>query len=243
MVFPVKVPYTVSADISKFDGVVFNPEPDLHYLHEKQVELSRFKQDILTAAEQAGSLVKRMADYANKPQTEDIGELAMHFEEDLAILQNGILKAICFCFPSGFKPAEKLGLNFFDMHIPVGDGERLRGASEKVTALISREGACFRRYVWTITSLQGLSQHPDLDRPVPELVSDLWFRTETQTTIGLSDGVCLFFVKVNMYPLAEVFLEPVKKAAILESLTSMSDAVTNYKNLQLIRKLLLHQSR
>lgn len=243
MVFPVKVPYTVSADISKFEGEVFNPAPDLHYLHQKQAELSRFSQDVVSADEQAGSLVKRMADFAGKTPTEDIRELTLQFEEDLAILQHGVLKAICFCFPSGFKPSEKLGLNFFDMHVPVGDGERLRGASEKVTALISREGACFRRYVWTITSLQGLSQHPDLVRPVPDGVSDLWFRTETQTTIGLSDGVCLFFVKVNMYPLAEVFQEPFKKTVILESLASMSDAVADYKNLQFIRTLLSHQSR
>jgi hypothetical protein len=46
-----------------------------------------------------------------------------------------------------------------------------------------------------------------------------------------------------MYPLAEVFLEPLKKTAILESLTSMSDAVTDYKIFQLIRKLFLDQSR
>jgi hypothetical protein len=61
-------------------------------------------------------------------------------------------------------------------------------------------------------------------RQVPTVLNDLWFITETQKTIGLSDGVCLFFVKVNMYPLAEVFLEPLKKTALLESLTSMSDA-------------------
>jgi hypothetical protein len=116
----------------------------------------------------------------------------------------------------------------------------LRGSSEKVTALISREGACFRRYVWTITSLPGLSQHPELIRPVPAGINDLWFRTETQTTIGLSDGVCLFFVKVNMYPLAEVFEDSGKKSTVLSSLASMSDAVTDYKNLHFIRQLMLH---
>jgi hypothetical protein len=239
MVFPVKVPYTVSADISKFEGQVFNPTPDLDYLIQKKMELERHDMDVAGAVPEAGSLVKRLAEYSGLPSTEDIRQLALLLEEDLAILENGILKAICFCFPSGFKPAEKLGLNFFDVHLPVGDGEKLRAASEKVTTLISRERACFRRYVWTITSLPGLSQHPDLVRPVPKCINDLWFRTETQTTIGLSDGVCLFFVKVNMYPLAEVFQDLNKKTTVLNSVASMSEAVTDYKNLHLIRQLLL----
>ena len=242
MVFPVKVPYNVSADISKFEGRAFNPSPDYDYLIQKKRELERYEKDLTAAAPASGLLVKRMAEYSGLTGTEDIRQLALLLEEDLAILENGVLKAICFCFPSGFKPAEKLGLNFFDMHLPVGDGEKLRGASEKVTTLISREGACFRRFVWTITSLPGLSQHPDLIRPVPAGINDLWLRTETQTTIGLSDGVCLFFVKVNMYPLAEVFQDPEKKTTVLSSLTSMSEAVTDYKNLRLIRQLLLLQS-
>lgn len=242
MVFPVKVPYTVSADISKFDGQVFNPTPDPDYLIQKKRELERYGMDVAAAEPEAGSLVKRLAGFTGLSASADIRELALQLEEDLAILENGILKAICFCFPSGFRPAEKLGLNFFDMHLPVGDGEKLRASSEKVTNLISREGACFRRYVWTITSLSGLSQHPDLIRPVPNSINDLWFRTETQTTIGLSDGVCLFFVKVNMYPLAEVFKDSGKKNTVLNSLASMSEAVTEYKNLHFIRQLLFQKS-
>jgi hypothetical protein len=242
MVFPVKVPYTISADISKFDGQVFNATPDPDYLIQKKRVLERYGMDVAATEPEAGSLVQRLAGFTGLSASGDIRDLALQLEEDLSILENGILKAICFCFPSGFRPAEKLGLNFFDTHLPVGDGEKLRASSEKVTNLISREGACFRRYVWTITSLPGLSQHPDLIRPVPAGIHDLWFRTETQTTIGLSDGVCLFFVKVNMYPLAEVFEDFGKKITVLNSLASMSEAVTEYKNLHFIRQLLFQKS-
>ena len=65
--------------------------------------------------------------------------------------------------------------------------------SEKVTKLISMEGAMFRRYVWTITPLIGLSQHPEYSRPTPNDISDLYFRTETQTTVGLGNDISLFF--------------------------------------------------
>lgn len=113
MVFPVKVPYTVSADISKFDGQVFNPTPDPDYLIQKKRELERYGMDVAAAEPGAGSLVQRLAGYTGLSASADIRELTLQLEEDLAILENGILKAICFCFPSGFRPAEKLGLNFF----------------------------------------------------------------------------------------------------------------------------------
>ncbi|MEN9949886.1 MAG: hypothetical protein RLY85_638 [Bacteroidota bacterium] len=238
MVFPVKVPYTVAADITKYAGEVFNPSPDPQYLQQKGFELDRLGHDVAAFDQEGKRLVNQLATYTGKPYTHDIRELALQLEEDVAMLQDGVLRAICFCFPSGFVPAAKLGMGFFDMHLPVGDGKKLRESSDKVTMLISKEGACFRRYVWTITSLPGLSQHPDLVRPIPSWVDDLWFRTETQTTIGLADGVCLFFVKVNMYPLAAVFEDPIRKSAILNSLDSMSDAVLDYKNLWQIRELI-----
>jgi hypothetical protein len=238
MVFPVKVPYAVAADITKYAGQVFNPSPDPQYLQQKGFELGRFGHDVAAFDEEGKRLVNQLATYTGKQYTHDIRELALQLEEDVAILQDGVLRTICFCFPSGFVPAAKLGMGFFDMHLPVGDGKKLRESSDKVTTLISKEGACFRRYVWTITSLPGLSQHPDLVRPIPSWVDDLWFRTETQTTIGLADGVCLFFVKVNMYPLAAVFEDPIRKSAILNSLDSMSDAVLDYKNLWQIRELI-----
>ncbi len=238
MVFPVKVPYTVAADITKYAGEVFNPSPDPQYLQQKVIELGRLGHDVAAFDQEGKRLVNQLATYTGKPYTHDIRELALQLEEDVAILQDGVLRVICFCFPSGFVPAAKLGMGFFDMHLPVGDGKKLRESSNKVTMLISKEGACFRRYVWTITSLPGLSQHPDLVRPFPSSVGDLWFRTETQTTIGQADGVCLFFVKVNMYKLPEVFEDPIRKSAIINSLDSMSDAVLDYKNLWQIRELI-----
>jgi hypothetical protein len=42
--------------------------------------------------------------------------------------------------------------------------------------------------------------------------------------------------------LAEVFEDPGKKTTVLNSLASMSEAVTDYKNLHFIRQLLLQNS-
>jgi hypothetical protein len=164
-------------------------------------------------------------------------EICIRLEEDVAILKDGHLHAIGFCFPSGFYPAQKLGLSFFDLHLPVGDGETLRKSSEKVSALISKQDAMFRRYVWTLTSLPSLSQLPSYNKPVPQSINDLYFRTETQTTVGVDGDICLFFVKVDMHPLQQVWDDPEKRSLIIDSVNSMSDAVLTYKNLHLIKEI------
>ena len=95
----------------------------------------------------------------------------------------------------------------------------------------------FRRHVWTLTSLPSLSQLPSYSRPVPQSINDLYFRTETQTTVGIDGEICLFFVKVDMHPLQQLWDDAVKRQMIVESFNSMSDAVLTYKNLHLIKEI------
>ena len=238
MIFPVKVPYMVAADMSKYAGPAFNHQPDQLYLDQKNIELNKFNSQVCATIPESNIYVQALASYCGFENTDNIRSIAVQLEEDVAVLHQGKLVSICFCFPSGFVPEEKLGMNFFDMHLPVADGNVLRASSEKITKLISREGAMFRRYVWTITSLSGLSQHPDYSRPIPNDIADLYFRTETQTTVGLSNDICLFFVKVEMNPLSILWQEEEKREKILASVNSMSDAVLGYKNLERIKEIL-----
>lgn len=237
MIFPVKVPYQVTADITKYQGEVYNKVPDPFYLEQKQKELDRFGDQVLSVLPTAEASVAAVCTYFQQKGT-GLRNLALQLEEDIAILRSGTLEAICFCYPSGFVPAEKIGMNFFDMHLPVADGERLRAASEKVTSLISKEGSMFRRYVWTLTALPELSQHPALKRPVPESIEDLYFRKETQTTIGLSDDICLFLVKVDMQPLSILWDNADQRSFILNSINSMTESTLSYKHLHHIKRIL-----
>jgi len=237
MIFPVKVPYLITPDISKYQGETFNKNPDPYYLEQKRLELDRFGDQIISILPSVNDSIKEVCHYLEKADM-NFKALALEFEEDIAVLKGGVLEAISFCFPSGFIPSEKIGMNFFDMHLPVADGERLRSASDKVTALISKEGNMFRRYVWTVTALPGLSQHPALTRPVPVSIHDLYFRTETQTTVGLADDVCLFLVKVEMHPLHIVWDDREKRKQLLESINSMSGETLTYKHLHQIKQLL-----
>ena len=238
MVFPVKAPYTVSADIVKYSGDAFNRHPDPYYLLQKKRELDAMGNDLAATADDATPLVDMMGKYCGMSDVTDIRSIALACEEDLAILHKGKLVSICFCFPSGFVPAQKLGQSFFGLHLPVADGDNLRASSEKVAAIISRDGALFRRHVWTVTSLPGLSQHPAYQRPAASAIDDLYFRTETQTTVGIAGDCCLFFVKVDMHPLALVWEDLSKRELLLESINSMTASTLEYKNLHQVKEIL-----
>lgn len=240
MIFPVKVPYTISADISKYSGSAFAVHPDPFYIVEKRKELQQWQNDICSSTEDAAAYIHQAAKYIGAPDVDTIESLALTIEEDIAILKNGVVKAICFCFPSGFIPAHIIGLDFFQVHAPVADGDKLRAAGPKVSELISKEGAMFRRFVWGVSSLGRLSQHPGYERPLARGIDELFFRTETQTTVGLTEAVTVFFVKVEMHPLAEIWEDMDKRKQLVESICSMSEAVLTYKHLIHIKSLLLN---
>ena len=237
MIFPVKVPYTISADITKYQGEAFNKSPNQYYLQQKTVELSVMK-GVFAQSPDISHAVRKASSFCDFTPFEHIEHFALQLEEDVAILIKGELAAICFCFPSGFVPADKIGQNFYALHLPVADGQTLRASSDKVTQVISRDGAMFRRYVWTLSSFGGLSQHPAYPRPVPSSIEDLYFRTETQTTVGLGEDICLFFVKVDMHPLVHVWSDNSKREIIKASINSMTDDTLTYKNLHLIKNII-----
>ena len=160
--------------------------------------------------------------------------LALECREDLALLRNGVLEAIAFAFPSGFRPTSKLGLDFAEVHAPVAEGEALRAASAGITAAMKR--AHFERGVWTLTSLPTLSQHPDYDRPPARREADLFFRTEFQVLRALGNGWTGFSVRVEMTPWQA--LSEAQQTRIKASLASMSAASRSYKNLHEIAALL-----
>jgi hypothetical protein len=156
--------------------------------------------------------------------------------EDLALLHNGIIVAIAFAFPSGFKPCEKLGLDFAAVHAPVADAEALLAASAGITAAMKRPAANFERGVWTLTSLGTLSQHPSYPRPKARQESDLWFRSEFQVLQSLGGDWTAFSVRVRMEPWPSI--AGPERERIKSSLASMSAASRSYKNLHEIAALL-----
>jgi hypothetical protein len=222
-------------------GPVFNSQPDQQYLDQKIVELEKFGSDLYseTFESKTNHLIEKACDYLSVPTKSNIKDFALMFEEDVAIMHRGMLSAICFCFPSSWVPSERIGLTLSDIHKPVADSDKLVQASNKLSSTMADTAkGSFTRQVWTITQTVGLSNHPEYrSTDIPTSINDLFLRVETQTTAPIGDNqTSLFFVKINVVPLVEIWHLFGQK--IKMSVNSMSESVLQYKNLTHIKPIL-----
>ena len=228
----VKVPYTTGPNMIRNTGPVFNLKPNKDIIKLKKQELEKFNKDLWAQQPGLEKVIEKAAQYCNV-YSDQIVDLSLRLEEDVAVMHQGKLAAICFCFPSSFIPSHRVGLALSDIHIPVADGEQLVKSSPSI-ARVMCEQPSFRRWVWTITNNPNLSNHPSTKiAELPQSIDDLYFRVETQTTAAIDQETSLFFVKVDVLPLKEVWCQQISN-----SLNSMSDAVLTYKNLHHIKELL-----
>ena len=228
----VKTPYTTGPNMIRNTGPVFISSPNRDIIKQKKIELEKFDKDLYGQEPGLEKVVAKAAEYCGV-YSDQIKDLALRLEEDVAIMHQGRLAAICFCFPSGFIPSQRVSMSLSDIHQPVADNELLVKASPGI-ARVMTEQPSFRRWVWTITNNSYLSNHPSTKLDIePKTIDDLFFRYETQTTAKIDSETSLFFVKVDVIPLRKVWSQ-----RILDSVNSMSDAVLTYKNLHNIKKLL-----
>lgn len=232
----IRVPFTVGPDLERSTAPLSLGPPNSELRAAKLAELhGALGADLIGATDNATEGLRLLATYLGHPKA-SLEELALMCTEDLALLHRGVLKAIAFAFPSGFRPTAKLGLDFATVHAPVADGDALRAASAGISAAMSRPGACFERGVWTLTSLPTLSQHPDYPRPSARHMDEVYFRAEFQVIQALGEAWAGFSVRVSMTPWTELCDED--RARITASLATMSPATRSYKGLHEIAELL-----
>jgi len=228
----IKVPYTTSPGMARNFGDVFIKSPNQNIIGHKKQELEKYSTDLYGQFPSLNKVVEKAAQYCNA-YSDQIVDLALHLEEDVAVMHEGKLAAICFCFPSGFIPSQRVGMSLSEIHRPVADGDMLVRSSPGI-ARVMTEQPSFKRWVWTVTNNPDLSNHPSNKKDsVPKSIDDLFFRYETQTTARVDEKTSLFFVKIDVVPLREVYTDK-----ILDSINSMSPAILEYKNLTYIKNLL-----
>ncbi len=232
----IRVPFTVGPDLERSTAPLSLGPPNSELRAAKLTEFhGALGADLIGATDDAADGIHLLAAHLGHPEA-TFEELALSCTEDLALLHRGVLKAIAFAFPSGFRPTAKLGLDFASIHAPVADGDALRAASAGISAAMSRPGACFERGVWTLTSLPALSQHPDYSRPPARCMDEVYFRTEFQVIQALGEAWAGFSVSVSMTPWTELNEEA--RGRITASLATMSHATRSYKGLHGIAELL-----
>jgi hypothetical protein len=94
-------------------------------LSEKQLQLEKYGKDLYGQTEQFenSDLNQKVSQTLGLEATESLHETAVQIEEDLAVMHNGKLEAICFCFPSGWTPGRELKADLSKLHQPVADND------------------------------------------------------------------------------------------------------------------------
>lgn len=172
------------------------------------------------------------------------------FEEDFAVLDGatGTLPWLCVCVPSHWAPEDKLGLHFDAVHQSVADSTALRAASTQLVQLVTA-GACWERFVWTITPSPRYDQHPRRHARAPwpdttdaaQFAAPCFLRAERQTFFPVGRGTrqAVFTIRVMLQRLPAAVDTPAKAERLHDSLASMTDAVLDYKGLAGAREPLL----
>lgn len=165
--------------------------------------------------------------------------LASTVQEDIVVLSagheySGKIVALSVNFPSGWRPEHLLGKTFSEIHRPI-PGFPLGTSSSIVKAMVTR--GPYVRFVWTVTSEDALSQHPDTRKVRFSSFEDSYLRVERQSTFPLPDSEgSVFLIRVYVYPVKELSEE--RQSLLREALLNMSPDMVKYKGLSGLVSLL-----
>lgn len=175
--------------------------------------------------------------------------IALSFAEDFAIVdgRDGSIPWLAVALPSGWAPADKLGLSFAAVHEPIAERQRIVDAAPALTRLVTGEDR-WERFVWTIAAHPRLHGHPRRVDPrrwpaegdAEALGAQAWWRTERQTFVPLPAlGQAVFTILVQVQRLDAALDDPQRAARVQAALASMSPAVLEYRGLTAARDRLL----
>ena len=229
----VKVPFTNNPSMIRLEGPAYSKKPNPEYIRFKKKEIALEKDNLCGETQLAISLDLRtkITNFLEIKKETSLMGITLSLEEDFALMYKGNMEIVSVCFPSGWTPVSKLGENLMSIHNPVADNEQLLKSSKKLSEYMCKQS--IKRWVWTITTFPELSNFPGYSKPEVDKIEDLFFRLETQTSVPLDSNTSLFFIKVEVLPLRDVW-----NVKIQESINSMSENILNYKDLQQIKKLL-----
>jgi hypothetical protein len=179
---------------------------------------------------------------ASRPPAErPLHALGLALQEDLAWMEGdapgGAARPVMLhvCFPSGWAPERKIGLDFAAVHAPVPEADRVRASARALSHALTTQGP-FVRFVWSLAPSGVRSRHPDDAPPVRDDAGGPWFRCERQVSLPVpaAEGgaaSAVFLIRLHVAPLATVASEPARLAVVRDALASMSDATLRYKGL------------
>ena len=201
----IKTPFTNNPSMQKYSGDLINKLPRSKYIEEKINQISLRESELCGETDlfQNLQLLDKASTLLEMEKFNTLKDLSTEIEEDIAVMHKGRLEAISFCFPSGWIPTEALGQDFTFLHEPVADNDLLIKSSQKLSKYMCNH--TIQRWVWNVTTIEDLSNHPTTNRPELTNFDDLYFRLETQISAPVDEDTSLFLVLVEVFPLNEVW--------------------------------------
>jgi hypothetical protein len=179
--------------------------------------------------------------------------LALQTQEDWAVTavsSDGAesLQALSISFPNHWRPEEKIGRSFAEVHVPVAGIAPLVKAAPALIETMIHKGP-WERFAWGVSTDTVLNHHPDNPDDPARTLTDYspegagrgtWLRIERQTLVGfpLHRGA-LFTIRTYFTPVAQVAADPARRQALASAVAGMSDAAVVYKGLVKLRPPLL----
>jgi len=178
----------------------------------------------------------------------DCHELALQWQQDFVVLLadaqgKEIFQAGVVCFPSSWRPEEKVGLPVYAIHSPVPTlNERLGEQIDKFIAGIKPDTA-WERVNWGLSRSTELNQHPDCEIPrlePPFNLDQVWVRREDQVLFRLpKTGALIFGINVLNISVAEIVANEEGQVGLRRAVETMPEEIAKYKNLLKSREYLL----
>jgi hypothetical protein len=171
---PYKQGYSVLPALQKLEGPPFLVDEDRdHFLAEKQKALRT--QQVFLEEQMDPKVYVAFAEFMaehgpahlteTQSQPDCLNHYAMQVQEDIAIhrIQGGRdwLAAMHVCFPSSWRPEEKIGKSFAEIHAPV-PGMNLRQSTKLAETMVHR--GPFQRFVWSPIYEWKINYHPDQEK-------------------------------------------------------------------------------
>jgi hypothetical protein len=155
--------------------------------------------------------------------------VAMQVQEDIAVhrIKDGHdwLAAAHVCFPSDWRPEEKIGKPLREIHAPVPGMNA--NASYKLAETMVHHGP-FMRFVWSVIHEDRINFHPDQPRRSFDPANPIVFvKVERQITWGFPAwGAALFLLRQFIIPPPKVDLPALAAACV-----NMNEAQRRYKGI------------